>query len=524
MIKKNVLLLSLVLFFKALAVAWFVAKGYIGLGPDEAQYWTWSQQLDWGYYSKPPGIAWQIWLGTLAFGNSELGVRAGAIAMGTFLPLAVYALASRCRLKPATATIAAIAFALTPMGMMSSFLAITDSGMVLFWTLATAAFCNFLNRNSSAANDDKERQTMYAIGALILCGALFKWPIYLFWIFVIGWQLLHRQRLGAHLFGGIALSSLGLLPSIVWNSQHEWSTFRHVSATINNNANVEIGTTELMSGNFWNFLGAQAILLSPIVFILLLLAAWLLIRRWHNVPTSLQFCGSTALILIGVYSAQSLFKKMQGNWCDFAYPAAIVLICWYACEAATKARSWLFGGLALSLGMILLLLSVPKLQSEGMPSCCHIPYKSNPFKHNLGWNRLEDGLTATGYRPDEHFLFADRYQTCSILSFYGPKQKRAYFFNLQGIRKNQFSYWPGMEIERKGATGFFVVTENSPHLEQGIDREPKRYLELLQPYFATVEFLGVRPLFYSYGSVAKGTYIFKCIDYNGTLPPETDLY
>ena len=25
---------------------------------DEAQYWFWGQTLDWGYYSKPPLIAW----------------------------------------------------------------------------------------------------------------------------------------------------------------------------------------------------------------------------------------------------------------------------------------------------------------------------------------------------------------------------------------------------------------------------------------------------------------------------------
>ena len=27
---------------------------------DEAQYWLWSQHLDFGYYSKPPMIAWVI--------------------------------------------------------------------------------------------------------------------------------------------------------------------------------------------------------------------------------------------------------------------------------------------------------------------------------------------------------------------------------------------------------------------------------------------------------------------------------
>ena len=37
------------------------------LYPDEAQYWLWSRTLSFGYYSKPPIIAWAIWAST-AFG------------------------------------------------------------------------------------------------------------------------------------------------------------------------------------------------------------------------------------------------------------------------------------------------------------------------------------------------------------------------------------------------------------------------------------------------------------------------
>ncbi|MDD3837175.1 MAG: 4-amino-4-deoxy-L-arabinose transferase, partial [Phenylobacterium sp.] len=31
------------------------------LYPDEAQYWLWSRTLDFGYFSKPPVVAWTIW-------------------------------------------------------------------------------------------------------------------------------------------------------------------------------------------------------------------------------------------------------------------------------------------------------------------------------------------------------------------------------------------------------------------------------------------------------------------------------
>ena len=48
------------------------------LYPDEAQYWIWSQQLAFGYYSKPPLVAWLIRLTTGLFGDSEFAIRLSA--------------------------------------------------------------------------------------------------------------------------------------------------------------------------------------------------------------------------------------------------------------------------------------------------------------------------------------------------------------------------------------------------------------------------------------------------------------
>ena len=46
----------------------------IELSVDEAQYWHWSQNLDYGYFTKPPLIAWAIALSTNIFGNEEWAV------------------------------------------------------------------------------------------------------------------------------------------------------------------------------------------------------------------------------------------------------------------------------------------------------------------------------------------------------------------------------------------------------------------------------------------------------------------
>ena len=62
----------------ALVVALRIAVVIIAppeIGPDEAQYWRWSEKLDFGYYSKPPLIAWVIAASTAVFGDGEWAIR-----------------------------------------------------------------------------------------------------------------------------------------------------------------------------------------------------------------------------------------------------------------------------------------------------------------------------------------------------------------------------------------------------------------------------------------------------------------
>lgn len=514
----NSLLLRLliVLFIKSFFMIGLIIYGGIGLGPDEAQYWTWSRELAWGYYSKPPGIAWQIWVGTQLFGNTELGVRFLSIILGFCLSLTVYFLALACKLKPHTAFWAGIVMAFSPLGILASFFAITDVGLALFWTLSSLAFVNILI--------DRKATQYYLLGSMILFGALFKWPIYLFWVFVLILMPFYPWIRNLHFIGGFFLSLVGLLPSVIWNWTHQWVTFRHVSSTIAGGHAEEKGTVALFHGNFFEFLAAQASLLSPILFIILLLAFIALFKNLHRVSSGLIFCGVSSFVLLAAYSTLAFFQKMQGNWCSFAYPASSVLVCWYACEVLDRGKAWLKAGIGLSVILCAIAFSIPYIQRHDIWANHPIPYKMNPFRHNLGWENLASILKEAGYRSEEDFLFGDKYQMTSILSFYGPNQKRAYFFNLLGIRKNQFSFWPSMAQEQKGKTGFFVLAENMPHLQVKSNERIAFYQEALMRYFKEVYFLEVRPLFNSYGTMGKGALIFKCIDYLGEEPLNPELY
>ena len=68
-------LLILIIFFCILIRCIAVINTPLELSADEAQYWLWSKNLSWGYFSKPPLIAWLINLSNLIFGDYDFAVR-----------------------------------------------------------------------------------------------------------------------------------------------------------------------------------------------------------------------------------------------------------------------------------------------------------------------------------------------------------------------------------------------------------------------------------------------------------------
>jgi 4-amino-4-deoxy-L-arabinose transferase-like glycosyltransferase len=68
---------------------------FINLGGDEAQYWAWSRTLDWGYFSKPPLIAWIIAGTTSICGNGEACVRVSSPLLHGATAIVIFFLARR---------------------------------------------------------------------------------------------------------------------------------------------------------------------------------------------------------------------------------------------------------------------------------------------------------------------------------------------------------------------------------------------------------------------------------------------
>ncbi|MBT3394175.1 MAG: hypothetical protein HN411_03585 [Waddliaceae bacterium] len=501
--------LALIVVIKGFWAIWMINFTSIDLNPDEVQYWLWSRNLDIGYYSKAPGIAWQIWAGCKIFGNTEMGVRFFAVIISALLSLSTYFTARCCGVKAKVAFWAGIAIAFSPMGFISSFAAATDGGFILFWLLTCAYLCYCLRYD--------HRPKYHVVGFLIAFGAIFKWPqIYYLWGMIVVFALCYPILRTKRMLGGMVVSLLGLVPSIIWNASNEWATFRHVYGQITGS-----GGGGGAAGNTAEFLGTQAGILSPILFVVMLLALVHMVRKRKETPLSILFCGWTTLSLLLLAIARSFMSKVQGNWFIFAYPTAFVLMSWYVFERAKAARKWFFAGIALSVVFTLFVLAIPAIQKYDVIT---IPYKYNGFQHSMGWDKLEGALEEAGYNPDKDFLFSEKYQTTSIMSFYAKNKKRAYFFNVGNARKNQYSFWPGMDDEQTGNDGFFVLIENGRDVTDDVTPRVDHYTKLLSPYFSSIDFIDAKTLFIANGTTVKRAVIFRCTEYNGSVPLGVNKY
>lgn len=482
-------LISWILISKVFIACAILFSG-IGLMPDEAQYWTWSQDLSYGYYSKPCGIAWQIAFGCFLFGDTEFGVRFGGQLLSFFLSIGVYQLASYCGLDKKKAFWSAITFSLCPLGLFSGFFATTDCAYVLFWAVVTAIFAKDLTQNRPIS--------FGAIGAVIAIGALWKWPLYAAWIPILIFSAKEKHFSFAKALFGIVISLLGAIPSFIWNFQYDFPTFHHIFASLNSGS-VSAGES---NANPFSFIGAQVALVSPIIFVLL-------VRQFiccKSEEKALRFCWWTTLLFLSVMLLLSCFKKVQGNWAVAAYPTAFVIL--MSGNTSKAFMRWLQVGISLSVLLVTFLVSFPQ---------CRI----NPLKQGLGWHEIEKVLTTVGYDPQSEFLFSDRYQWTSILSFYGPEKKRAFFLNLHDLRKNQFCYWPSMQEKCVGKDGWFVAFVEGKEAVQRAVWATQSIKTKLDTYFDEVTAL--QPVSIA-GEGTKMAILLYCHSYNGTLPEPSQKY
>ena len=118
----------------------------LSLSVDEAQYWDWSNNLDLGYFSKPPFIAWLIASTTYFFGIAEWSIRLSSPIFHFFIAVIIWFI-SKNVYNIKVANFITLIWATLPLTSFGSLIISTDTPLLLFWSMSLFTLLKTLESN-----------------------------------------------------------------------------------------------------------------------------------------------------------------------------------------------------------------------------------------------------------------------------------------------------------------------------------------------------------------------------------------
>lgn len=330
----------------------------LGLYFDEAQYWMWSQRFDWGYFTKPPMVAWVIGLTTALTGtDAEWAVRLGAPLAHAVCAGAVFAL-GRSMYGAWPGFWAGLGWLLLPGVWFSSMLISTDAILLPLWAIALCAMWRLIST----------RAMIWAvvIGVFVGLGVLAKYAM-LYFVVCTAFAAWRMEPVRQALAGGRAwvmglIAALIVTPNIVWNVNNGFATAKHTAS----NASLDLGDM-FHFDELFEFLGGQAGVLGPIVFVALIWALWRAWRRSSGLSTEDKFLIAYILPPFVFISIIAFVSRANANWVAVAYPAIVVWITG-SLFTSVKGRRWLAGSAfvnsALAIGVGVLVVAYPAIANQ----------------------------------------------------------------------------------------------------------------------------------------------------------------
>jgi 4-amino-4-deoxy-L-arabinose transferase-like glycosyltransferase len=370
---------------------------------DEAQYWSWSREPAFGYYSKPPLIAWVIRMSTEICGISEFCVRLPSPLIHTATALVVYAVAARLY-DARIGFWSALVYATLPGVSLSAGIISTDVPLLFFWALALYAVVALIDGRSwwpaglLGLGLGLGLNAKYAMAYFLLCGTLY----------VIATPERRWLLRDARLYAALALALLLIAPNLVWNHRNGFATFAHTAD------NAKWTGSLFNPGNALEFFAAQFGVFGPILFGALVAITGRASRE--RLPAADRLLMAFALPVLIAVTVQALLSRAHANWAAVSYVAATVLVT--AMLVRDQAWRWLRASLALhALFVALIALATAYAGSFRLPGA------GNPFARTLGWRALAletKGLLEARRQSGEPFgtvVTDDRAVTAELLYY-----------------------------------------------------------------------------------------------------------
>lgn len=455
----------------------------MGLMPQDAYYFFYSEHPDLSYFDHPSGIAWVLWLFTTLLGKKVFVVKL-AITLVTFCTEAAFVVLATCFMPVKGVIQATILLVSTILVSVLSLVATPDVPLLLFWTLSVLALYQAIFRNKNG----------YWLLAGILMGLAFNskytavfLPAGLLMYLVL--SPAHRKKLlSVWPYLSILVFAIMTLPVFIWNYRHDFASIKFQSV----NRAAEAGNDYFNILNLLGVIGHQAFLLVPVLLFVLFLVIGAIAKKYRfrpwTIPAQQLFLLSFfAPVFLGFFFI-SIFYWVKINWMMPAYITGIILASMYIKPQWVKYQ--LIGSLVIHLVMAVEII--------------FYPFEVKSDDTWVGWNQLADQVKEVRRQYPDYFIFsADDYKTAAVLNFYFDEM--VYSKNIIGEPALQFDYVNADLQTLQGKNALFI--DSHPDLSPC-----DTYPPILKKYFTQITPL--QPILVKKGGkVVRSFCVYACMNY-----------
>jgi hypothetical protein len=373
---------------------------------DEAQYWAWSREFAFGYFSKPPLLAWIIAAAEKVCGGSEACVRAPAPIFYLGTSLLGYAIADELYDKR-TAFWTALSIALAMGLVFSSRIISTDVPLLFFWSLALLAYVKLLRKENFA--------WAVVLGGALGLGLLVKYAMI---YFLLGIALAACFDRDARLFLrqpacwlALAIAALCLAPNILWNMNNGFVTFKHTGDNIEGPG----VTFNVLKG--LEFIASQFAVFGPIVFGALLT---LIVRFMRpDMPRADRLMLAFAIPVLALITTVAFITHAHANWAAPAFISSAIVVT----AALVRMQAWRWLTLSLAIGGV---VQVVLLGTDAIADRVQAPFlaKSDVYARTMGWRALGDEAGRIADRIGAGAFAGDTRDSVASLLYYQRNGQR----------------------------------------------------------------------------------------------------
>lgn len=454
---------------------------------DEAYYWDWSRQLDLGYYSKPPMIAWLIRLATDLAGDTTRGVRWPAPILSTIGLWPVFLLA-RQMFNARVGFWSLVLLVANPGGLALGLLMTIDAPFLCCWCFTLWFVWQLVSVNRPKPALVAGAILATGLGLLTKQTMLGVFPLTLLFLLVNPDRRPQLTRSAIWIWLGTSL--LFLTPVVWWNAHHDWRTVAHTADHFDAATRTAWDLIRFPS----EFLAGQLGIVSPITWLLFVQVmaylAWSARRLDQRGQFLLIF---SAVPLVGV-ACLSLTRRVQANWPAPFYVTGLILVTGallaavpWSEPASAAARAWFderrnrfrrwfrpawVSGVAIFALVAIVPLVVPQTPLAGTAW--------DPTFRLRGWAEVArevDRIRQEVDLPADTKLIAQTGRgPVSLLAFYLQDQPRVYRWNPEQVADSQHEVWGGPQSLNDETV--LIMTEEDSQVEPEIAAELKRLVPL----------------------------------------------